>query len=1013
MLQASNRSYVCWQCATRHITRPSIKSTTSVARIVHNAVQPAGSSSIRGLATVEHGNLKYKNNLYPQGKPDNIRRRLQKWQEENPTPAQMIISDFSDQGHFNNNLSRPQSVSMIQVDTSNNTPLFFGDELMDLRSDDAMLSPGDLVELASADSRRPGLAICLGRVDGYEHFYTIGGKWFTASGVRSLFVVEKFVSPMDLKPIVDALPPITMPAQQLNTLQELGEGPSREAGAGLLRQMMEFAHKAEAIYLANAGILDASSSFIGHPLEHRYLTLHEIATHLLPKNERLGGKFTTHALYAVHRAIIQNDIFFRPLRHTGHRRSYLFEVSPLSEVVTIQKAEKMVREYVAKQSMPVSARPSGTLPLEKFVESAQSVIDFARNIRKQPRIDGLSSLLKTPGTEPQWSKTDRIILDFMALWAGYQKFSPSSPIQSYGSVILRALGRYDDTRGYVPSTGWTFLQEIGWIPRWEIPSRYTIRFPEVQIQRGGSYSRPLPARVESYLKEDALASLRQPLDGITAYCIDDISTRDRDDAVSLERTENPDEYWIHVHIADPASSLSPDTPIAKHAELIPQTIYLPGHGAPMLPDDLVLDRFSLGPDRPCLTFSALVNTSGIVLSEKIAPHTLKNVLYMTYKDVASAIGEIRPNPFGQKAAQWGVGNPPKAKDGDKIMTRAEDLTEAQRADLEVLSKLGKAVQARRLAKGAVPFFQPRAVAEVDVEPVETGDSEYFAPSAEDPSIHVRYSHPSESDLVENAMKLANEVAARWCYEKSIPIPYRTQPHAMRHPELVQQYALEVLNPALNSGKVPSDEVWRRMHSLLGTDEILTEPGPHFLLGSDMYTKATSPLRRYSDLIVHWQIEATLLEEQRLGRPLAQGKGKGRKIQSDDLSFLPFKRDHLDRMMPMLRFREKQARALSNIDGQDQWILQAMERAWRFKEAPLPETFKMTVVHRTASNIIGRLDWFDRQAILRYENLNEVALAANISAGDVIDVRLIDINVHGKEILVEALQMVQKAEDPAT
>jgi exoribonuclease-2 len=39
-----------------------------------------------------------------------------------------------------------------------------------------------------------------------------------------------------------------------------------------------------------------------------------------------------------------------------------------------------------------------------------------------------------------------------------------------------------------------------------------------------------------------------------------------------------------------------------------------------------------------------------------------------------------------------------------------------------------------------------------------------------------------------------------------------------------------------------------------------EPGPHYGLGLDAYARATSPLRRYADLLVHQQIRAALRGE---------------------------------------------------------------------------------------------------------------------------------------------------------
>jgi hypothetical protein len=59
----------------------------------------------------------------------------------------MMLGDFVDDGGITNNLTRPQNVGMIPIEVDDSSPIFTGDELVDLRSDDAMLDPGDLVEI--------------------------------------------------------------------------------------------------------------------------------------------------------------------------------------------------------------------------------------------------------------------------------------------------------------------------------------------------------------------------------------------------------------------------------------------------------------------------------------------------------------------------------------------------------------------------------------------------------------------------------------------------------------------------------------------------------------------------------------------------------------------------------------------------------------------------------------------------------------------------------------------------
>ncbi|KAI1336829.1 hypothetical protein F5Y15DRAFT_196313 [Xylariaceae sp. FL0016] len=1022
MLQASRRSYVCWRCAIRQVgfnattsrsgARDLTQSSPSVARLTSPL-------SKRNFATVQHRSLNHDDSeastVVETANRLSIRERLRKWEEENPATNESIVVDDAPEGGLSNSFTRPQNVSMAQLESS--TPVFDGDELGDLRSDSTAIKAGDLVEISSDNSRRPMLAVSLGRVNGYENYYTNSGKWFAALGIRTLFRVSNFADMKDLEPVIAEIPTGEVSVETLNEMQDLGQGPSRMAGAGLLQKMTAFAQDAEVVYQDNAGTLDASSSFIGDTEKHRYLTLHEIAELLLPDTHKMGevkgtsedrlNKFSPQSLYAVHRAIMQDEVFFRPLKDTGHRKYYLFEVSPLNEVNLVREMELWVRGYLARRarrSKQGERNGDDYKQFNKFIANAQRAIDQSRERREwsETGIIGPSS-----GSAPAahvWSAADEKVLRFMEIWAGYGKFPKHSRLQTLGSAILRALGRYQDANLLSTGTGWTFLQEVGWIPPWEIPARYSVRFPEVEIKRGGGYTRPFNGLLEEDLNEDALSVIRKPLENVTAYCIDDIEAMEIDDAVSLERTENPDESWIHVHVADPASAIKPETPLAKYAELIPETIYLPGHFEPMLPENLSRENFSLGSNRPCLTFSALVKADGRVLEHKITAGSLKDVVYMTYEDAALAIGESQnaPKVEGTEAALE-LGSASRTKVVNREMTKPSELTDRQKYDLVILSQLGKVIQAQRLEKGATPFFQPRPSARASFDSVTQKASNGYISTSGDPAIHIAYSHRSATDLVENAMKLGNEIAARWCAERSIPIPYRTQPHAYAQgPELVLQYARDVINPLLNAGIRPSDSQMRHMRALLGADEVRTTPGFHFTLGVEMYTKATSPLRRFADLIVHWQIEAALLEEHRLGRSLAG-------CAEQSLDFLPYSKERLDRLLPMLRLREQQARTLSNVDGMDQWILQALARAWRFGEAPLPPTFRFAVVHVAGRRqVLGTLNWFDRRAFLRPDALNDVVRMADIRVGDVFEVKLKDVNVHGKTILVEAVQILDRA-----
>jgi exoribonuclease-2 len=94
-------------------------------------------------------------------------------------------------------------------------------------------------------------------------------------------------------------------------------------------------------------------------------------------------------------------------------------------------------------------------------------------------------------------------------------------------------------------------------------------------------------------------------------------------------------------------------------------------------------------------------------------------------------------------------------------------------------------------------------------------------------------------LVTDAMLMAGEAAARFCLEREIPIPFAAQPRPDKldaPSDLAAMYAYR-----------------RRFRPT----RLLVAPEPHFGLGLSIYTRATSPLRRYSDLLVHQQIRAWL------------------------------------------------------------------------------------------------------------------------------------------------------------
>jgi exoribonuclease-2 len=96
-------------------------------------------------------------------------------------------------------------------------------------------------------------------------------------------------------------------------------------------------------------------------------------------------------------------------------------------------------------------------------------------------------------------------------------------------------------------------------------------------------------------------------------------------------------------------------------------------------------------------------------------------------------------------------------------------------------------------------------------------------------------------LVSNAMVLAGEAASRFATERSIPFPYTVQ----MPPDSLDEFEPDDLAAMF--------AFVRKMRP----SEVRMSPDVHAGLGLDSYTRVTSPLRRYVDLLAHQQLRLYL------------------------------------------------------------------------------------------------------------------------------------------------------------
>lgn len=239
-----------------------------------------------------------------------------------------------------------------------------------------------------------------------------------------------------------------------------------------------------------------------------------------------------------------------------------------------------------------------------------------------------------------------------------------------------------------------------------------------------------------------------------SYAIDNEGSTDPDDAVAY------DGKYLWVHIADPASTVMPDSSIDKAACQRGATLYIPEGAARMLCEDC-LEDYALGLKEKsrALSFRILLNSEGGI-EECQVMKTIVNVKRLTYQEAD------------------------KIKDSDEL----KPLFDIARKNIE-----------RRSKSGAVQITMPEIQIRLEGE--------------EKKVVITNHPHTESSEMIREMMLLAGEGAAKFAFRNNIPFPFVSQ-EAPTIPEdipegLAGQFRLRRCMRKRNVGVTPG------MHSGLG------------------------------------------------------------------------------------------------------------------------------------------------------------------------------------------------------
>lgn len=287
---------------------------------------------------------------------------------------------------------------------------------------------------------------------------------------------------------------------------------------------------------------------------------------------------------------------------------------------------------------------------------------------------------------------------------------------------------------------------------------------------------------------------RRDLTTLRTYTLDDPDTLEIDDALSLEQLgDGRQRLW--VHIADPGRLVPPESPLDLEARRRASSLYLADRVVPMFPFPLATGPFSLRQGHRCAAWSTAIelDDEGAVAAVEIVRSWVLPTYRLSYAD------------------------------GDALI----ELAPKEEPDLASIDALLERRRRWRVAQGALQMEQPEGrIRAVDGQT----------------SVEITDPSPARA-LVAEAMILNGAVIAAYGVSEGLALPYRGQPSA----ELPPAAQLEALPPG------PVRHMALRRCLTRGVTGV--QPCHHFSLGLSAYVQATSPIRRYADLVVQRQLAA--------------------------------------------------------------------------------------------------------------------------------------------------------------
>jgi len=300
--------------------------------------------------------------------------------------------------------------------------------------------------------------------------------------------------------------------------------------------------------------------------------------------------------------------------------------------------------------------------------------------------------------------------------------------------------------------------------------------------------------------------------------IDPKTARDFDDALYVE--QNNGKFNLFVHIADVAAYVSENSALDKEAFSRCNSTYFPGSCVPMLPEALSNGLCSLKPNvaRLAATVEMSFDPEGNLKNYKIYRSVIKSKCRFSYESAKEVLDGHKKSPH--------------------------------KKHLEDMVELCHILKQKRRERGSVDFSMPELVIVVDEEGV--------------PSKTMTVEYDITHQMVEEFMLKANEIVAIHLDKEKIPSMFRV--HESPHEDSYSDFIKLARSLGVSLPVDPTVFDIQKMFQELAKSPLVhhlsvafirsmklasysNENVGHYGLGLTHYTHFTSPIRRYSDLVI--------------------------------------------------------------------------------------------------------------------------------------------------------------------